>query len=86
MATGNCNFAAAGRVLAVLLIFTPAVEWISPIGRCEELRTALPRDGAWVQYHWEWSRLDNGQKMSATVTLSSSAQSSRKTKGAVGSN
>jgi hypothetical protein len=73
MATGNCSFAAAVRTglpSAVILIFTFAVGWQSSIGRGEEPQPALPRDGAWVLYQWDWNRLDNGQKMSATVTLS----------------
>src|SRR5215472_8728295 len=73
MATGNSSFAATGRIgiaSAVILIFTLAAGWISSIGRGDEPQPVLPRDGAWVQYQWDWNRLDNGQKMSATVTLS----------------
>jgi hypothetical protein len=47
-----------------------AIGWNSAAGRCEDRQRELPGDGAWAQYQWDWHRLDNGQKMSATVTLS----------------
>jgi hypothetical protein len=43
---------------------------LSSTGRGDELPRELPMDGAWVQYQWDWERLQSGQKISGTVTLS----------------
>jgi hypothetical protein len=59
-----------GPFPGAVIIVALAIGWNPPTGRSEERQRELPRDGAWVQYQWDWHRLDNGQKMSATVTLS----------------
>jgi hypothetical protein len=57
--------AAAALIAAALVI-----GWARTDGRGENLHRELPKNDAWVQYQWDWNRLDSGQKMSATVTLS----------------
>src|SRR6266568_9165386 len=52
-----------------MMIVALAVGWRPAAAHCEDRRPELPRDGAWVQYQWDWERLDSGQKMSGKVTL-----------------
>ncbi|MSR57330.1 MAG: hypothetical protein EXS05_06630 [Planctomycetaceae bacterium] len=42
----------------------------SSTGRGDDQPRQLAKDGAWVQYQWDWERLDNGQTMSGKLTLS----------------
>jgi hypothetical protein len=44
--------------------------WVSAPGRADDGNRELPKDGAWARYDENWERLDNGQKVSYSATLS----------------